>query len=278
VRSPANNFERRLSCIVNGCPRSDYSLLGVSAALFVVSASFTIVGCAAMSSMPAMPMPGGWTMSMTWMPIPGQTWPALAASFLGMWTVMMVAMMLPSLVPVLRAYFGTIRRVGDTGAGLLTTLVGTCYFLVWLSFGAATFLLGAGLAVIEMRSPMLARTVPLAGSAAVLLGGVVQGSAWKGAQLACCRRSSWPSAALASAAGPAMRYGLRLGVHCVCCCFGLTVVLLVLGLMDWRAMAVVTAAITLERLAPRGERIARVIGSIVIGTGLVLTGRAIGIE
>jgi predicted metal-binding membrane protein len=36
--------------------------------------------------------------------VPGQTWPGAAASFLGMWVVMMVAMMLPSLVPMLRRY------------------------------------------------------------------------------------------------------------------------------------------------------------------------------
>ena len=44
-----------------------------------------------------MPVPGGRTMSMAWMPMHGQTWPVAAASFLGMWVVMMVAMMLPSL-------------------------------------------------------------------------------------------------------------------------------------------------------------------------------------
>ncbi len=31
-----------------------------------------------------MPMPGGWTMEMMWMRMPGQTGPA-AAAFLGMW-------------------------------------------------------------------------------------------------------------------------------------------------------------------------------------------------
>jgi len=44
-----------------------------------------------------MTMPGGWMMSMAWMRLPGQSWPGAAASFLGMWIVMMVAMMLPSL-------------------------------------------------------------------------------------------------------------------------------------------------------------------------------------
>ena len=67
-----------------------------------------------MSAMGGMPMPGGWTMSMPWMRMPGQSWPAAAASFLGMWIVMMAAMMLPSLVPMLLALPPGRRRVGET--------------------------------------------------------------------------------------------------------------------------------------------------------------------
>ena len=53
-------------------------------------------------------------------------------------------------------------------------------------------------------------------------------------------------------------------------CAGLTAVVLVLGVMDLRVMAVVTAAITAERLAPAGVRVARAIGVVVIGAGLFL--------
>ena len=80
---------------------SEQAFLGVCALLFIASAAGTIVWCTSMSAMGGMPMPGGWTMSMVWMRMPGQTWPGAAASFLGMWIVMMVAMMLPSLVPML---------------------------------------------------------------------------------------------------------------------------------------------------------------------------------
>jgi len=80
--------------------------------------------------------------------------------------------------------------------------------------------------------------------------------------------------ALPADAGTAWRHGLRLGLHCSYCCGGLTAILLVLGVMDLRAMAFVTAAITIERLAPAGEHIARAIGLIVIGTGLFLITRA----
>ncbi|HWK02039.1 MAG TPA: hypothetical protein VNS58_00310 [Puia sp.] len=78
---------------------SRQTFFGVSVLLFAASTVVTIVWGASMSTMGGMPMPGGWTMSMTWMP--GQNWSGAALSFLGMWVVMMMAMMMPSLVPML---------------------------------------------------------------------------------------------------------------------------------------------------------------------------------
>ena len=54
-------------------------------------------------------------------------------------------------------------------------------------------------------------------------------------------------------------------------------ILLVVGVMDLRVMAVVAAAITVERLAPAGERVARATGAVVIGAGLFLIARAAGL-
>src|SRR3989449_11546387 len=85
------------------------------------------------------------------MQMPGQTWPGAAASFLAMWVVMMVAMMLPSLVPILRRYREAFGGAGETRLGLPTVLVGLGYFFVWTAFGLAAFPLGVGLATIEMR-------------------------------------------------------------------------------------------------------------------------------
>ena len=61
---------------------SRQAFLGVSALLFAASAAGTIGWCGSMSAMGGMPMPGGWTMSMAWMRMPGQTWSDAAASFL----------------------------------------------------------------------------------------------------------------------------------------------------------------------------------------------------
>jgi Predicted metal-binding integral membrane protein (DUF2182) len=93
---------------------SECTFFGVSALLFAASAAVTIVWCASMAVMGNMPMPGGWTMSMAWMRMPGQTTPAAGASFLGMWVVMMAAMMLPSLVPMLWRYRQAVGSTGET--------------------------------------------------------------------------------------------------------------------------------------------------------------------
>ncbi len=63
---------------------------------------------------------------------------------------------------------------------------------------------------------------------------------------------------------------MRLGIHCTSCCAGLMLILLVLGVMDLGVMAVVAAAITVERLAPAGERVARAVGVATIAAGLLL--------
>jgi predicted metal-binding membrane protein len=255
---------------------SQQVFFGVSALLFAASAALTIAWCASMSAMGEMPMPGGWTMSMTWMRMPGQTWPGAAASFLAMWVVMMVAMMLPSLVPMLWRYRQALGRTGETRLGRPTALVGVGYFCVWTTFGIVAFPLGVALTEIEMRQPALARAVPIAVCAVFLIAGVLQFTAWKLHHLACCRET--PAAGgMPADADDALRYGLRLGLHCSCTCVGLTGILFVLGFMDVRAMAVVTAAITVERLAPAGERVARAIGAVVLGAGLFLISRASGL-
>ncbi len=256
---------------------SRHAFLGVSAVLFAASAAVTIRWCLSMSEMGEMPMPGGWTMSMAWMRRPGQTWPGAAVSFLGMWVVMMTAMMLPSLVPVLWRYRQSIARTGETRLGGRTALVGAGYFLVWALIGMAVFPLGVTLAAAEMGQPALARAVPMAIGVVVLLAGALQFTAWKARHLACCRRARGRERASPEDARAAWRHGLRLGLHCSSSTAGLTAILLAVGVMDLRAMAVVTALVTVERLAPAGARVARAIGAVLVGAGALLVVRAAGL-
>lgn len=218
-------------------------------------------------------MPGGWTMSTMWMRMPGQTWISATAAFLVMWVPMMIAMMLPSLIPTLWRHRQTRGIAEKTCPALLTTLMGAGYFSVWTALGIFTFPLGVALAEIEMQHPELARAVPAAVCVVVLIGGAFQFTEWKSRYLACCREI--PGGGLAANSGAALRDGLRLGLHCIFSCAGLTAILLVCGMMDPAVMAAVTASITVERLAPAGEYVARAIGAIAIGGGLVLIARTV---
>ncbi len=192
------------------------------------------------------------------MPMSGQPWLGAAASFLAMWIVMMVAMMLPSLVPALWRY-------RQAGLGRLTALVGVGYFVVWTVFGIAAYPL-----VVALPS-----TAPIAVGAIVLLAGSLQFTAWKDRHLTCCRDAGRDG--VRADAGTAWRHGLRLGLHCSQCCVGLMAILLVIGVMNVLAMAVVAAAITVERLAPAGERVARATGAVALGAGVFLIARAAGL-
>jgi predicted metal-binding membrane protein len=251
--------------------------LVVSALLFAASSAVTIAWAGSMSAMGQMPMPGGWTMSMAWMRMPGQTWPVAAASFLGMWVVMMVAMMLPSLVPALRHYRQAIGGTAGTRLGRLTMLVGVGYFLVWAVVGMVAFPLGVVLTTMAMREQALAQAVPVAIGVVVLIAGAYQLTTWKARHLAYCREAPGPECTLPADGGTAWRHGLGLGFRCGRCCAGLMAILLVIGVMDLRAMALVAAAITVERVSPAGERVARVIGIVAVGAGLVLVARATGL-
>lgn len=254
----------------------EHVFLGVSAALIAASVVVTIVWCASMSATGGMPMPGGWTMSMTWVRMSGQTLFGAAASFLGMWLVMTVAMMMPSLVPMLRRYRQAVGTTGRTHLNWLTVRAGAAYFLVWAVFGMAVLPLGVVTAAIEMQQPALARAVPVAVGVIVLIAGALQFTTWKTRRLACCRAAPGRGRMLPADAATAWRHGLRLGLHCSVCCGNLMAILLVLGVMDLGTMAVVTAAITVERLAPAGERVARATGAAAVGSGLFLIVQAAG--
>jgi predicted metal-binding membrane protein len=239
--------------------RRDAGFFGAAALILALAAAATFHACQ--------------SMSMPWMRMPGQTWPAVAAGFLGMWLVMMVAMMLPSLLPMLWRYRRALGAPGAARLGGLTTLVGIAYFFVWSAFGLAAFALGVTLAAIQTRLPAVGRAVPLAMGALLVLAGLFQFSACKAHHLACCRNEPGDRALPADAI-TAWRHGLACGLHCSYSCAGLTALLLALGVMDLRAMALVMLAITAERLAPAGERVARAIGAICIAAGLLLMARA----
>jgi Predicted metal-binding integral membrane protein len=137
----------------------------------------------------------------------------------------------------------------------------------------AIYPLGIGVAALEIRLPVLARAVPIAIGAIFVIAGAIQFTAWKAHHMACCRQSPHCGSALPTDVRSAWRYGLRLGIHCISCCFNFVVILLSIGIMDLRAMLFVTLAVSVERLAPGGERAARATGWVIVAIGITLIAR-----
>ena len=252
------------------------AFVAASMVLFAMSVALTIISCGPMSAMPGMPMPGGWTMSMAWMQMPAQSWLGAAGSFLGMWTVMMIAMMLPSFAPTLWRYRQALSRTASTRLNGLTALVALGYFSVWTALGAVIFPVGLVVATVEMESSLFSRAVPLMSGVVVLVAGLLQFTAWKSRHLTACQDVPGSGGGLAADPRAAWWHGLNLGVHCGQSCANLAAMLLVFGVMDLRMMALITLAITTERLGPIGQRAVHVGGSVIVAVGLFLIAQAVG--
>ena len=251
--------------------RADTGVRVVAALVFAASAALTIAWCGSMSAMPGMEMPGGWTMSMTWMRMPGQGWLDLAGMFCGMWAVMMIAMMMPVFAPELIRFRRGLAREEACGFAILA--FAASYFGVWIAAGIATFPLGLAFAELAMRSEEVSRITPVLAGIVVMLAGIAQFSGWKLRQIARCRHSA-DCCASSTNYLEAGRAGARLGRNCFCCCAGFTAALLVIGVMDLLAMALVTIAISAERLMTARIRAARLVGLALLAVGAVMLFRA----
>jgi predicted metal-binding membrane protein len=240
-----------------------------SLAVFTAAAVVTLYLTRSMSG--GMPMPGNWTMNMMWMVMPGQAWLGAALSFVGMWLAMMVAMMLPSSLPMLLLYRRAAAFRGETHLGLMTFVLGTGYFFVWLLFGVIAYVAGTAVTQAAMASVTVCRVIPLAAGGALVLAGVFQLTPWKSACLRHCRD---PLSVVAHHLHGGWRGTLRLGIHhgafCAACCWALMLVQLVLGAMNLAVMVIVGVVIALEKLIPRGELVARAVGAASILGGVAL--------
>ncbi len=250
-------------------------------AAFALVFSCTVAARAAsvwepMAAMSGMTLPGGTTHSMQWTPMHGASWSGTARAFVTMWSSMMIPMMLPSAVPALWRVRDAFERRDGVGkvygralAPASVVLAAVAYFAVWIALGAALFPVGALAVALLRQAPTLAHTVPALTVAIVVAGGTIQFTTWKGRRLDACRRVHGNHAHAPSASN-ALRFGLRLGGHCVASCANWTAILLVCGMTDPAAMLAVTGAITAERLVPHTQCIRRLTGGVAIAVAIVL--------
>jgi predicted metal-binding membrane protein len=253
--------------------RGAWGIWLVAAAVFAGTVWYTIYSCNQMAG--GMPMPGGWVMSMMWMPMPGQSSVAAAAMFIAMWTAMMIAMMLPSALPMILLYRRVLRFRGESLAGLRSTVMIAGYFLVWTAFGVATFFLGTALARAEMMFDALSRAIPTIAGMTLIVCGIYQWTPWKMSCLRCCQD---PMSLVARHLHGGWRGSLMLGLHegatCAVCCWSLMVIQIILGMMNLFVMGGIALVIGIEKMMPGGRAAARVVGVLagVAGIGLLWRG------
>jgi predicted metal-binding membrane protein len=216
----------------------------------------------------AMPMPGGWQMSMAWMPMGG--WATGTLMFAFMWLAMMVAMMLPSTLPVVLLFQRFQAFRGTAHPGRLSAVLAGGYFLAWSGFGAAAYGGGVVVTQLSMRWVGLSRAVPTLASLALIVAGLFQLTSWKQSCLRHCRD---PLLLVANHAGDGWRGAFRLGLHhgafCIACCWALMLVQLAVGVMNLALMAVIALAIAMEKMLPRGPLLARIGGVLIAGAGVL---------
>jgi len=252
----------------------------MTAAAVVTVAAWAITVRDARSMSGGMPMAGGWSMSMAWMSMGGQSAVTRAVMFLTMWSVMMIAMMLPSVMPVVllhrRLISARTDRGDSAGASNLLLLIG--YFGVWTGFGALAYAIGTAIVGAAMRNASLSRAIPIATGAALVAAGAYQLTTLKQSCLAHCPSPlEFFAHHQVRSAFDSPEFGIHHGAYCAACCWALMVIQLVLGVMSLPLMAGIALVIYLEKCWKHGPALASVVGVVAITAGALVVLRGIGL-
>lgn len=202
---------------------------------------------------------------------PGYFW----MTFL-MWAVMMVAMMVPSVTPMVLTFATITRHRSASGRALVPPWIFLSgYLVVWTVFSLAATFLQWGLHAAALLAPSTLAVSPLLGGALLAFAGVYQWTPFKNACLAkCAAPLQFLIAEWREGARGAFAMGWRHGLFCTGCCAALMILLFVAGVMNLLWIAVLGALVLIEKLLPAGRLTPRVFGVLFILAGIALTGEA----
>lgn len=189
-----------------------------------------------------------------------------------MWTVMQVAMMSPTAVPMLLMFAKISRhRRPEASPYPDSAIFFAGYIVVWAVFSAIVALVQMRLQSADLLSPMMASSSPWLAGGILIAAGLFQFSRLKQACLNQCRSPvTYLMTEWREGRGGALLMGLKHGAHCVGCCWILMALLFVAGVMNLFWMAAITAFVLVEKLTPQGELFGRVGGALFIIWGLFL--------
>jgi len=179
----------------------------------------------------------------------GLTMGVSAPLFLVIWVVMMIAMMFPAAVPMVQMLQRiAVSRTSQGQASVPAWVFVVGYLVIWALFGLLAYLAATLVDRAANQSMWLMGNGARLGGLVLVLAGIYQLTPLKRACLSKCRSpisfllTSWHDGY-----GGAFRMGLEHGSFCLGCCWAMMVVLFVVGVMSLPWMALLTAAIFVEK-------------------------------
>lgn len=241
---------------MTGAPRLPWNDAGAIGGGMPMDGSMATGGGMAMAMQPAV-----WT-------------PAYAGIMFVMWTVMMIAMMLPSAAPLMLLYLKVARSRQSTAEPLApAAIMALGYIAAWGGFSVLATAAQWGLEEARLISPMLQSTN------AWLCGGIlIAAGLWQLTPIkaACLRHCRSPISFLSGHYRPgkmgAFRMGLAHGAYCLGCCWFLMALLFFGGVMNLYWIAGLALFVLVEKTMPYGHWVGRAagVGLMAWGVSLIL--------
>jgi len=191
--------------------------------------------------------------------------PLEASLFAAGWVLMIVAMMLPSSLPLVMTFEALVRRRRRPGMLVALLLVG--YLVVWAGFGLAAWVFDRGIHAAVDALPWLAAHPQLIIGTTLLVAGAWQFSPLRDRCLEECRSplgfvlNRWRGT---SERREAVTMGIAHGAFCVGCCWSLMLVMFGVGLGNVAAMLLLGGLTAIEKNLPRGRRLTRPLGVALV--------------
>jgi predicted metal-binding membrane protein len=188
-----------------------------------------------------------------------------------MWVAMVLAMMLPTAMPMVTTYAEIAETAAAKHEPAVTPLVLIAgYVVVWFGFALAATLAQWTLARLTVLDPAMASASTLFSGAVFIGAGAYQFSALKHACLTRCQHPFPVLFANWSTTAPGVfRLGLRQGLDCLGCCWAMMLVMLASGVMNVVWMAMLAIVMTIEKMNA-GTRFSRAAGIVLIAAGAAI--------
>ncbi len=196
-------------------------------------------------------------MAEMWMP-PSHPWQWSLTDFAvvyGMWAIMMTAMMLPSAIPMIKAYNKASRQQYLSGWPF-TVLFALGYLVIWFLFSVALTGLQWQFHGLHWLTPMMDNNNHMLAAMILMSAGIYQFTGFKNACLNHCRSplgfllNHWRRGKQG-----AIGMGLIHGSYCLGCCWSQMLIMFAVGVMNLTGMVLLTLFILIEKIAPYNDRI-----------------------